>query len=147
METVCRPGSCAEEEEEPRRLQILHSRNAVEQKVRVHGRLELHPDEIIRTQRAAENADASLPQDLPNRRTSPTVLSRILPQLSDATLSRWDTQRRRRGTQRETPLGGHVSIERAIFSVPFTRLADMRLPARDDPLCQGALDELPWLCE
>ena len=23
----------------------------------------------------------------------------------------------------------------------------MRLPARNDPLCQEALDELPWLCE
>ena len=40
----------------------------------------------------------------------------------------------------------HVSTERAIFSFRFTRLADMRLPARNDPLCQEALEELPWLC-
>ena len=46
-----------------------------------------------------------------------------------------------------TEPGGHVSTERAIFFGPFTSLADMRLPARNDPLCQGAPDELPWLCE
>ena len=49
-EIVGRTGSCTEEEEEPRGLQILHSRNAVEQ----------HPDEFIRTEYGAEEADTSL---------------------------------------------------------------------------------------
>ena len=55
-------------------------------------------------------------------------------------------QTMRRVTDSTEP-GGHVSTERAIFFGPFTSLADMRLPARNDPLCQGAPDELPWLCE
>ena len=42
---------------------------------------------------------------------------------------------------------GHVSTERAILPFPFTRLADMRLPARNDPLCQEVFEELSWLCK
>ena len=42
---------------------------------------------------------------------------------------------------------GHVSTGRAIFLISFTRLADTRLPARSDPLCQGALEDIHWLCE
>ena len=59
-EKVGRAGSCTEEEE-PRGLQILHSWNAVEQQtVGINSRQELHPDEFIRTQWGAEDADASL---------------------------------------------------------------------------------------
>ena len=42
---------------------------------------------------------------------------------------------------------GRVSIERAIVSSPFARLADVRLAARNDPLCHRALKGLSWLCE
>ena len=42
---------------------------------------------------------------------------------------------------------GHVSTERAMLSFPFTRPADLRLAARNNPLCQEALEERPWLCE
>ena len=48
----------------------------------------------------------------------------------------------RRGTDPIEP--GHVSIESEIFAVPFTRLADARLSARNDPLCLGALEGLFW---
>ena len=33
------------------------------------------------------------------------------------------------------------------FCFPFTRLADVRLPARNDSLCLGSLQGLAWLCE
>ena len=37
---------------------------------------------------------------------------------------------------------GHVSIEGPVFAFPFARLADVRLPAGNDPLSQGALEGL-----
>ena len=54
-------------------------------------------------------------------------------------------QNMRRETDPKEP--GHVSTERAIFLPPLTRLADTCLATRHDPLCQEALEELPWLCE
>ena len=49
-EIVGRAGSCTEQEEEPRGLQILYNRNAVEQQpVGIDRQLELHPDKFIRT--------------------------------------------------------------------------------------------------
>ena len=52
----------------------------------------------------------------------------------------------RRGTDPIEP--GHVSIESPIFAVPFTRLADARLSAGNDPLRRAGLartrDFDPW---
>ena len=41
----------------------------------------------------------------------------------------------------------HASIESPIFAFPFTRLADVRLLAGNDPLSPEALEGLPWHCE
>ena len=54
-----------------------------------------------------------------------------------------DVQKKRtliRNVSRET---GRMSIQ--VFSFP--RLVDVRLPASNDPLSQGALEGPPWSCE
>ena len=89
-ETEGRVGSCTEEEEEPPGLQILHSPNAVEQQpVGVNSRLELHPDEFIRTQwvpRTRMPLSSARSSKSPNRSFASTSAARSFKQCG---VTRW----------------------------------------------------------
>ena len=42
---------------------------------------------------------------------------------------------------------GHMGIESPVFAFPFTLLADVRLPAGNDPMCLRRTRRAPWLCK